>query len=73
MFPGEKSVLIPDKGPLERGGKFDPDIGRYPLNFSVPPVEHTSSNPYGIDGDIVIVGVGEAEKVDADRQDHHQG
>ena len=50
----EKNVLTPDKGQLERGGKFDPDIGRYPLNFAVPLVEHTSSNSYEIDGNVAV-------------------
>ena len=58
MFPVEKSVLIPDKELPEKGGRFDPGIGIYPLNFTVPPVDHTSSNPYGIDGNVAVLGVG---------------
>ena len=73
MFPGEKNVLTPDKGLLERGERYDPGIGRYPLNFAVPPVEHTSSNACVIDGNAVALGVGEAGKQIVDEQNHHQG
>ena len=72
MFPGEKSVLTPYKGPLERGEIFDPDIEIYSLSSSVPPVEHTSLNPDRIDDNVEVIGVVEVDEKIADVLDRHQ-